>query len=236
MLTRRQLLLSAAVISMPVAAAMSLPGERRGVLRLGLLQSRQPFMDPHDIAGSRERAFRAYRVLMRRSIEEHGRLDWLAGGAFPLSGPGPFPQPFLERLALTEHSAEVQWLKDFARTHRLRFTLGGWWRETGNGIAYRLLMFDDRGQHQALPPSQESVPEAVQLHMPAHCGIPSLSGFAAECRRRQRYGAWIEMLQGPVSPPGARPAMFRGSAVVSPDGALLAHADIQAESCLVAEV
>jgi hypothetical protein len=220
---------------MPVAAAIPLPVGPRSGLRLGLLQSRQPFMDVHDLAGSRDRAFSAYRVLIRGSLEEHGPLDWLAGGAFPLSGPGPFPEPVLQQLALTERSAEVKWLKSFARAHQLRLTLGGWWRETGTGIAYRQLMFDSRGQCRALQPSERWAPENLQLHMPAHRGIGSLSGFAAECGRRNRYGAWIEMLQGPAAPPGARPAMFHGSAIVGADGGLIARAGTQAETCLVAE-
>jgi len=233
-LTRRQLLISAAVLGTPVAA-LALP-DKPGVLRLGILQSRQPFVDSNDIEGSRERAFAAYRVLVRRSLAEHGRLDWLAGGAFPLSGPGPFPQALLERLALTEHSAEVQWLKSLAQTHRLRLTLGGWWRDTTGGIEKRLLSFDSRGQCRALPTCGREVLERLQLHMPAQHGMPSLSGFAAECARQRRYGAWIEMLQGPELPPGVRPPLLRGSAVVAPDGGLLAHAGLQAESCLVAEV
>ena len=219
---------------MPVAAAVPLPDEPRSSLRLGLLQSRQPFMDPYDIAGSRDRAFSAYRVLIRRSLEEQGPLHWLAGGAFPLSGPGPFPEPVLEQLALTERSAEVKWLKSFAKTHRLRLTLGGWWQDTGTGIANRLLMFDSRGQCRALPPYEHWASESVQLHMPAQFAIPSLSGFAANCGRLNRYGAWIETLQGPAAPPGA-PAMFGGSAIIGPDGGLLAQAGLQ-ESCLVAEV
>lgn len=237
MLTRRQLLVSAAAISMPVAgAAVAFPDAPRSSVRLGLLQSRQPFIDFNDIAGSRDRALTAYRVLIRNSLEEQGSLDWLAGGAFPLSGPGPFPQPILEQLALTQHSAEVKWLKSFAKTQRVKLTLGGWWRETGTGIAYRQLMFDSLGQCQALLPSEHWASESVQLHMPAHYGMASLSGFAAECGRLHRYGAWIEMLQGPEPPPGAPPAMFGGSAVVGPDGGLIAHAGTQAESCLVANL
>ena len=236
MLTRRQLLLSAAAISMPAAAAIALPGAPRSSVSLGLLQSRRPFMDPNDVTGSRERAFAAYRVLVRRSLAEQGRLDWLAGGAFPLSGPGPFPQPVLEQLALTPHSAEVKWLKSFAKAHQVSLTLGGWWRDTGTGIAHRQLMFDSAGQCRALPPSEYWAAEGVQLLTPVHPGMPSLSDFAAECSRLHRYGAWIEMLQGPVAPPGALPAMFSGSAVVGPDGGLIAHAGIQEESCLVAKL
>jgi hypothetical protein len=223
---------------MPVAAAaVAFPDEPRRSVRLGLLQSRQPFIDPHDIAGSRDRAFTAYRVLTQQSIEEHGPLDWLAGGAFPLSGPGPFPEPVLAQLALTQHSAEVAWLESFSKTHQVRLTLGGWWRGTGMGIAYRQLMFDSLGQCRALHPSKQWAAESVQLHMPAHCTTtPSLSGFAAECGRLHRYGAWIEMLSGPVAPPGAPPVRLRGSAIVAPDGGLIAHAGTQAESCLVANL
>lgn len=234
MLTRRQLLISAAVLGTPVAA-LALP-DKPGVLRLGILQSRQPFVDANDIAGSRERAFAAYRVLVRRSLDEHGRLDWLAGGAFPLSGPGPFPRALLERLALTEHSAEVQWLKSLAKTHRLRFTLGGWWRDAEGAVEERLLTVDRHGEWRVSATAERGAPEQLQLHMPARHGMPSLSGFATECGRQRRYGAWIEMLQGPALPPGVRPPLLRGSAVVGPDGGLLAHAGMQTETCLVAEV
>lgn len=238
MLTRRQLLLSAAAIGIPVAASIPLPlaGEPRNGLRFGLLQSRQPFMDPHDIAGSRERAFTAYRVLIRRSLEEHGPLDWIAGNAAPLSGPGPFSQPVLEKLALSEASTEVKWLKGFTEAHRMRLTLGGWWQGAGGGIAYRLLDFDNRGKCRALVPSERWVSEGVQLQMPAHCGTPSLSGFAAECGRLHHYGAWVEPLQGPAAPPGVPSVLLPASAVVGPDGQLIAHAGRQTESCLVVEV
>lgn len=237
MLTRRQLLVSAAAIGMPVAAAaVPFPDAPRDSLRLGLLQSWQPFMDPHDIAGSRERAFTAFRVLIRDSIAEQGSLDWLAGGAFPLSGPGPFPEPVLAQLALTPHSPETKWLKSFSKAHQVMLTLGGWWREAGTRIAYRQLMFNSFGQCQALQPSEHWAGERVQLRMPARCGTPSLSDFAAECGRLGQYGAWIETLSGPVAPPGAPPAMLRGSAVVAPDGGLIVHAGTQAESCLVANL
>jgi hypothetical protein len=236
LVTRRQLLVSAAAISMPVAAAIPWPDEPRGRLRLGLLQSRQPFMDPHDIAGSRERAFSAYRVLIRRSLEQQRPLHWLAGGAFPLSGPGPFPGRVLEQLALTERSAEVTWLKSFTRRHRLRLTLGGWWQEPGANAAHRLLTFDGRGQCQVSPPSEHWVGESIQLHVSTPRGVSSLPRFARQCGRLHHHGAWIETLQGPVLPPGVRPPMPYGSALVGPDGRLIAHAGAQTECCLVAEV
>ena len=194
-------------------------------------------MDPHDIAGSRDRAFSAYHSLIRRSLDEHGSLDWLAGGAFPLSGPGPFPAPLLEQVALAEHCAEIQSLASLAKVHRLRLTLGAWWRATGIGVVPRLLLFDSGGQWQTLPPSEKSPFESVQLHMPASPGnSSSLAGLAARCRRQRRYGAWIEMMRGPAAPPGACPAMSGGSAIVGPDGGLIARASVSEESCLVAEV
>ena len=237
MFTRRQLLVSAAAVGIPVVAAgIPLPAGHRG-LRLGLLQSQQPFIDLNDIAGSRERAFSAYSVLIRRSLEDKGPLDWLAGGAFPLSGAGPFPPSIMKQLALTEGSPEVQSFKSLAKTHRMKLTLGGWWRETGMGFAYRQLIFDGRGEFRALLPTQQSVSERVQLHLPTHRGSPSLRpGFARQCGHLHRYGAWIEMLQGPAAPPGAQPVMCGGTAIIDPNGELIARASAPTESCLVTDL
>jgi len=236
-LTRRQLLGSVAALGMPVAAAMPFPVAPRGGQKLGLLQSREPFMDPHDIAGSRDRALSAYRLLIQCSLDEHGSVDWLAGGAFPLSGPGPFPAPLLEQVALAEDCAELQSLASLAMAHQLRLTLGAWWRETGIGVVPRLLSFNSGGQWQALLPPEKWPSESVQLQLPASPGNPSLlAGLAARCRRQHRYGALIEMMPGPAAPPGARPAMSGGSAIIGPDGGLIARASMSAECCLVAEV
>ena len=237
MLTRRQLLVSAAVLGLPVAAAArTSPDLSRGRLSLGLLQSREPFIDPQDIAGSRARAFNAYRVLIQRSLDQQGALDWLAGGAFPLSGPGPFPEPVLKQLALTDSCTEVASLAALARNCRLRLTLGAWWQETGTGAVPRLLVFDGSGQYRTQPPPGNRACDGMQLHMPAWAGVQSMAALAAQCRRQARYGVRIEMLRGPAAPPGARPAMSGGSAIIGPHGKLIAHAGPQAETCVTAEV
>lgn len=237
MLTRRQVLVSAALIGLPVAATLPFPAAARGSLTLGLLQSREPFMDPHDIAGSRDRAFSAYRSLIRRSLDEHGSLDWLAGGAFPLSGPGPFPATGLERVALSEGCPEMRSLSSLVKAHRLRLTLGAWWRDAGIGIVPRLLLFDSGGRWRVVPQPNDQAHASVLLQMPALPGNPSrLAGLAEQCRRQRRYGAWIEMLRGPVAPPGTPLATFGGSTIIGPDGRVTARASVSAESCLIAEV
>ena len=222
---------------MPLAAAVPMPDAPRGRLRLGLLQSRQPFIDPYDIPGSRERAFSAYRVLIRRSLEEQGPLHWLAGGAFPLSGPGPFPAGVLEQLALTERSAEVSWLRSFARRHRLRLTLGGWWQDTGTHVANRLLTVDSRGQCQVSRPNEHGAGKDCgckcqrRTASSRYCQVlpPSVAGSIAMAHGSKRF----------TDPHCLRACARRsahGSAIVGPDGALLAHAGVQTEGCLVAEI
>ncbi len=111
-LTRRQLLMSAGALGavrIPLADAAT--ARRVSVasasLRLGLLQSAQPFIDLQDLRGSRQRAFAAFRALLERSATDHPPLDWLAAGAFPLSGPGPFTASVLARFALDANSAEI---------------------------------------------------------------------------------------------------------------------------------
>ncbi len=236
MLTRRQLLLSAAVLGTSAGIALPLAAQPNGSLRLGLLQSRRPFVDPYDIAGSRARAFHAYRTLVRRSLNGRSDLDWLAGGAFPLSGPGPFPLPVLEQLALSEHSTEFQWLSKLARAQRISITLGVWWRDSHNHIAHRLLEFDRNGAGQALLPEEYFGAKGIQLHMPEVTSTPSLAALASQCGRLGLYGAWVEMPQGPVLPPGVPLAAVPGSAIIGPDGRLMAQADSQTEACLVAEL
>lgn len=236
MLTRRQLLVSSTVLGMPMATALALPDVSRKGLRLGLLQSREPFMDPQDIAGSRERAFSSYGVLIRRSFDEHPSLDWLAGAAFPLSGPGPFTRPALEQIALTESCAELKSLALLAKARRLKLTLGAWWKASDTSVVPRLLTFDSSGRWRVLPRTENRAFENLQLHLPAGCGSPSLAGFAEQCRQLNRYGARIEMLRGPTAPPGVRSATGTGSAVISPEGQLLAQADQSDECCLEAEV
>ena len=222
---------------MPVATTLACPAAPRGRLKLGLLQSREPFMDPHDIAGSRERALNAYRSLIRRSLDEHGSLDWLAGGAFALSGPGPFPPSLLEQLALGERCPEIQSLASVAQAHGLRLTLGAWWRDTGLGVLPRLLVFDSDGRWRALRPSPQWPPENVRLSMPASPISPaSLQCLAATCRQQLRYGAWIETVRGPAHPPGAPLTMVNGSTIIGPDGRFIARASATAENCVVAEI
>jgi len=58
----------------------------------------------------------------------------------------------------------------------------------------------------------------------------------AMCRQRRSYGVRIEMLTGPSSPPGAASSTPGGSFIAGPDGNVLAAADRQTETCLVAMV
>lgn len=227
MLTRRELLLSVGAIGLPLSVAA------HGATRLGALQSRAPFMDENDLCGARARAFAAYRVLLRRSVEQHGPFDWLAGGAFPLSGPGPFRA--LERVALTKHSEEVRWLSSFARTHRLQLTLGAWWLEPGHEVAARLLIFDRDGGYRARPLYSTGAITGLHFQLPDRHEKPQ-GDLAAMCQQRRSYGVRIEMLAGPPAPPGAGPSISAGSFIVGPDGIVLAKADVHTEACLVATV
>lgn len=237
MITRRQLLGSTALLALPAATALALPIEPGSRLRLGLLQSREPFVDPHDIAGSRVRALDAYRLMIQRSLGEHGSLDWLAGGAFPLSGPGPFGQRLLAGLALSAACAEVQSLAAVAKANRMRLTLGAWWRGPRNGVVPRLLCFEPDGRWQALLPASQRLFARVQPRTPVAPGTTSsLAKLAQHCRLRQCYGAWTETLCGPALPPGAPPPVRSGSALISPAGRPIARANIQEETCLVAVV
>lgn len=237
MITRRELLGSTALLALPAATALAFPAAPGGSLKLGLLQSREPFVDPYDIAGSRGRALDAYRLMIQRSLDEHGSLDWLAGGAFPLSGPGPFPETVLEHVALSEDCPEMRLLSSLAKAHRLRLTLGAWWRDAGIGIVPRLLLFDSGGRWRVLAQPDGRAHSSVLVHMPASPGNPSLiEGVADQCRRQFRFGMWVEMLRGPLAPPGTPPAMLGGSAIIGPDGGLLARASVSAESCLVAQL
>jgi hypothetical protein len=235
MLTRRELLLLSGAFGLPMTVALSAPAARNGRLRLGVLQSRAPFIDERDLRGSRERAFDAYRALLRRSAQQNGSLDWLAGGMFVLSGPGPFPAPTLEYLALTAHSAEVDWLASFAQDHGLRVTIGTWWREPGADVAPRLLVFEPDGVWW--PHSTRSIQafDRVNLQMPATRGA-SNADLAVLCRRQRSYGVRIATLIGPSSPPGARAPAFDGSTIIDANGVSVAFADPHVETCLVAAI
>ncbi len=226
MLTRRELLLSVGAMALPLSVAA------HGATRLGILQSRSPFMDEHDLRGARARAFAAYRVLLRRSVEQHGPLDWLAGGAFPFSGPGPFRA--LERVALTERSEEVRWLASFARNHGLQLSLGAWWSEPGQTVVPRLLIFDRDGGYEVRHLHLTAAITGLHFELPQRREV-SPGDLAAMCRQRRSCGVRIEMLSGPPAPPGAA-STSAGSFIVGPDGVVLAKADGHTEACLVATV
>jgi hypothetical protein len=237
LITRRQLLGSTAVLALPAATALAFPAAPDSRLRLGLLQSREPFMDANDIAGSRARALEAYRLLIQRSLDKHGPIDWLAGGAFPLSGPGPFEARLLAGIALSAEFAEVRSLAALARENRLRLTLGAWWREPGIGVVPRLLFFERDGHWRVVLPNQQRPSARVHLRAPETPGTPpTLATFAEQCRRRQCHGAWTETLRGPAFPAGAPLPIRNGSAIIAPDGRAVARAGLTAESCLVATV
>lgn len=235
MLTRRELLLLSGAFGLPMTAALSLPAASNGGLRLGVLQSRVPFIDERDLQGSRERAFDAFRTQLRRSVEPHDSLDWLAAGAFVLSAPGPLPAATVESLALTAQSAEVEWLASFARGHRLRLTLGAWWRESGSDIAPRLLVFESDGAWRSQSMRSIHVLDRVYLQMPA-TQCMSHAGLAAWCRRRRSCGVRIATVSGPDLPPGAREPASDGSAIIDAYGVSRAIADPRAETRLVAAI
>jgi len=226
-LSRRELLLSVGAISLPMTVTAN------GATRFGALQSRVPFMDEHDLRGARTRAFDAYRVLLRRSMEQRGPFDWLAGGAFPLSGAGPFRS--LEQVALTERSEEVQWFTSFARSHRLQLTLGAWWLKPGVEVTPRLLNFDRDGGFSVHSQCSTRSMSGLHLELPERRDMPQ-GELTAMCRQRRSYGVRIEMLTGPPSPPGAKASTSGGSFIIGPDGKVLASVDGQTETCLVAMV
>lgn len=234
MLTRRQLLLSAGALGLPMAAALPLPYAKNGGTRFGVLQSRAPFIDEQDLRGSRQRAFIAYRGLVRRSLEQHGPLDWLVGGAFPLNGPGPRSATVLEQLALSGDSPEIGWLASLAQSERLTLALGVWWRQPRVGVSQRLLVFEQDGQYRSLSSRPVTALEYLHLEMPQSRGTPRFD-LAALCLRKRTYGVRIESPTGPLLPPGARAVEFEGSLIIGPDGVVLASANPRIETCLVTE-
>lgn len=216
--------------------ALPLPGTQSRERKFGLLQSREPFIDPHDVVGSRDRALVAFRMFVERSLDEYGPLDWLAGGAFPLSGPGPFRQPLLQQVALSKDCPEMRSLASLATTHRVRLTLGAWWHDAGTGVAPRLIVFDGGPWRVLRKPDQRASAGAL-LQMPASPGNSSLlTDLADQCRQQYRFGVRVETLRGPSTPPGAPTMVVGGSAIISPDGRSIARASPTAETCLVAEL
>ena len=261
MLTRRQLLVSAGLLgsaSVSLAAALPLPRAAigRNGLQLGLLQSAQPFIDTQDLAGSRQRAFTAFSLLLQRSADQHPQLDWLAAGALPLSGPGPFPPAVLAQLALDSHSAELAWLADFAGERRLRLTLGTWWRDSATVIKPKasniassalplpvsptpgLLLFEPDGGWQLLPASaaqQLGAEAGLQLHASARWRSDA-EQLASRCARLGLFGARIEPACTPAPPPGAHAFNGGATALYAPDGRLIAHADSRGETCVLGQL
>jgi hypothetical protein len=235
-LTRRQLLASSLALGIPISAATPFQQAAGRRLRLGVLQSQVPFIDPYDIAGSRQRALSAYRVLIRRSLSEHGPLDWLVGGALPLSGPGPFSERVLGQLALSEHCEEVRAFARITTAHHLRLTLDVWWRGIDGRVARRLLTFHESGHWHTGKHASIQVCEGVALHKTGRYSSLSLADLSDECRSHARHGVRIATLYGPAAPPGASPAFFNGSALLGPDGSLITQTRTQREACFVAEL
>jgi hypothetical protein len=203
-----------------------------------LLQSAQPFIDLHDLGGSRQRAFAAFRALLERSAMDHPPLDWLAAGAFPLSGPGPFTAFVLARFALDDSCAEISSLASLVAELELRLTLGAWWREPGGFIAPRFLVFDRQGTWQVLQaPAAQRLAGESGLRVNMHTRPCSESErFADQCRRLGVYGARIEPACNPAPPPGVSTPINGGSQLVAPDGRVLARAKTQGETCVVTEL
>ena len=205
--------------------SISVP-ERAGLrdeVRMGVLETRTPFIDTNDLSGSRARAFNTYRLSIESSLLKQGPQDWLAGAACALSGFGPFATRALGALALDEQSAEVGSLASLAKAHRLKLTLAAWWRGSDNGITAQMLIFDSNGQLSVQPFQEYCELDGVQLFMPVRRSIP-IADIAKLCRQTGSFGVCVEARPATVLPPGAPALPQVGSYVIDPDGRLLARA------------
>ena len=240
MLTRRQLLVSAAVLGTPTALALPVSGERHHRHRMvGLLQNQRPFVDEHDIVGSKARAYIAFRVLLERSLKDNPEIDWVLGSAFPLTGPGPFPKGMLGQLALFDGAEEIRWLKSLAHDHAVSLSFGAWWRTADGRVTQQLLSFAPDGHFQAHRPGHPPVqfiaaPESIRVPEPHR--RQTFAKFAAECGHRCEYGAWVEDLRYPTTLPDVPRGQGPVSALIGPDGQPIVVTESTRESCLVASL
>jgi hypothetical protein len=227
MWTRRDVLLAGTVLgagasAAPLVAALPRPAtlRRADLLRVGLLQSVVPFIDPLDLPGSRARAFAALRLLLERSLEQYGDLDWLAAGAFALGHAQVTTPASLPALALEPHSDEIRALRLLASRHGVQLSLGAAWRMRGGAIAPHLLLVDRDGalQTQRLRPG------------------PSAAGMAVACARRGLPGAWIAPARDPALPPPLRSIVGGDTVLLDAASTVIAAAATQAETCVVGDL
>lgn len=211
MWTRRRLLLSSGAIAAclpPLAAALPSFAAPRGPLRVGLLQSAPPFIDARDRVGSSQRALAAFIVLIERSIAADPAIDWLAGGPAALEG------------ALGRRDRKLASLHEIAHSHQIRISLGSRWRERDGSASKKLLVFEPDG----------SLSTARLNHSDAWIDAAI---FAAACARVGLPGAYIEPACDPATAPDVYAPIGGGTALYGADGAALARATTQAETCVV---
>ncbi len=228
MWTRREVLVAAGLIgtftaAVPAAQRLPAPAGRGGALRVGLLQSAPPFVDGHDLGGSRERAFAALMVQLARSMSVCSRLDWLALGTSPLAAAALLPTRARDAFALEPRSAEIDALRAFARRHELRLTLGAWWRERGVHSEPRLLALEGDGR--------------LSTHrLEGVADGPAARTFCVACARLGLPGAWIEPAADPATAPNVSAPVGGGTRLLGADGRTLAAAKTQFETCVVGEL
>lgn len=227
MWTRREVLLTGTVLgagagAAPLVAALPRPAALRsaGKLRVGLLQSAAPFIDPLDLPGSRARAFAALQLLLERSLGHHGDLDWLAAGAFALGQQQMWTQEARAALALQPDSDEIRALQRLASRHRVQLSLGAAWRMRGGAIAPHLLLVDPSG--------------AVRTQL-LRTGTAAAE-MAAACARIGLPGAWIAPARDPALPPPLQAVVGGDTMLLDGTGAVIAAAATQAETCVVGDV
>ncbi|MEZ5459897.1 MAG: hypothetical protein R3E65_11510 [Steroidobacteraceae bacterium] len=230
MLTRRDVLLAGTVLgagAVPAVAALPRPRASRhpGRLRVGLLQSVAPFIDTADLAGSRRRAFAALQLLLERSVESHAGLDWLAAGAFALGHDRIESPAARTALALTVDAPEIGALRQFARRHRLQFTLGAAWQPRRRAASLHLLRIDARGELSA---------HALQEQAGARCNADI--ALAEKCRRLGLPGLWLAAARDQALPPHVSVIMGGDTALLDRDGRVIAAAATQAETCVVGDI
>lgn len=230
MVNRREVLLAGTLLgagAVPVVAALPRPAVPRhpGRMRVGLLQSVAPFIDPEDLAGSRVRAFAALQCLLERSAESCTGLDWLAAGAFALGHDRVVSPAARAALALTPGAPEIGALRQFAVRHRLQVTVGAAWRARRSPAALHLLLIDAHGELSA---------HALQEREGTGCDADA--GLAHACARLGLPGAWLAPARDPALAP-TLPAITGGdTALLGGDGRVIAAAATQAETCVVGDV
>jgi hypothetical protein len=223
MWTRRAVLVAAALAGTAgtsLAAAFPLQparGAGQGI-RLGLLQSAEPFIDGRDLAGSRRRALAALQVLVARALADGGPLDWLACGPLPLSGAGPFPATALHALALVPACPEVRWLRRLAQREQVRLSLGAWWQRADGQVVPALVVGERNGDLGVWPWRQVA------------------TDLAARCQHLGVYGVRIQPAAPVMLPPMVSAVTGGETSLLGPGGEVLATAATRAETLVVADL